>query len=116
MMTVEITTRLSSLGTESSNMTDVHAVIESMPMFGSLSPSAISTLVASLHETLYGTGDVIIREGEHGDSFFIIKSGGYDDAPSNPDTTSFHHNHRSNLSFAHTLRLPLTASVAPRAV
>ena len=44
-------------------------------MFKALSPSEVSVLVDALHETRYVTGDKIIKQGDEGDTFYIVKSG-----------------------------------------
>ena len=51
-------------------------VLGSMELFKELSESEKATLVDALVEIPFENGDAIIKQGEAGDAFYIIKSGG----------------------------------------
>mgnify|MGYP001179919512 CR=1 FL=1 len=53
-------------------------VLGSMELFKELSPTERATLVENLVEVTYEKGDAIIKEGEKGDAFYIVKSGHVD--------------------------------------
>ncbi len=53
----------------------IQRVLESAALFGSLSPDERRELAHRTREHLYGTGESIVREGEAGDSAFIVASG-----------------------------------------
>jgi len=43
--------------------------------FRNISPSRIYSILLSLQERRYQAGEVIIKQGDVGDAFFIIESG-----------------------------------------
>lgn len=45
------------------------------PLLASLSPEDRSTLLSSAHRRRYGTGEVIVREGDPGDALHLIAKG-----------------------------------------
>lgn len=51
------------------------AVIASVPLFGSLSKRHVKRIAALTSTVEYESGDVVIQEGEPGDSFFVTVSG-----------------------------------------
>ena len=49
--------------------------IQTVPLLSTLTPLEVSKLADALEERTFKAGDVIIRETESGDDFFLIKSG-----------------------------------------
>lgn len=54
---------------------DVAAAIRGVPLFGPLGEERIRQLATRSARLLFGDGESIVREGEEGDSFFIIEHG-----------------------------------------
>jgi len=54
---------------------EVRRALESAPIFEELEGDQIDRLVDVVHTQKYQPGDVIIRKGDHGSLFYIIKSG-----------------------------------------
>ena len=50
-------------------------VLGGVEMFKALRPEEMETLVRALHEVTFEKGHRIIKQGEQGDSFYILKSG-----------------------------------------
>jgi CRP-like cAMP-binding protein len=50
-------------------------LLREVPMFGGLAPEDLEKIADIAHEQIYATGGIICREGEPGDSLFIIVSG-----------------------------------------
>jgi CRP-like cAMP-binding protein/di/tricarboxylate transporter len=51
------------------------AAIACMPLFGSLSRINLAKLVAQLEEVSFAPGEYVIRQGEPGDAYYIVRSG-----------------------------------------
>lgn len=49
--------------------------IANNPLFYSLNPSVIESIAGQVQEREYNPGDIIVEEGEMGDSFYIIREG-----------------------------------------
>jgi CRP-like cAMP-binding protein len=49
--------------------------VAAMPLFRDLSPGELDALLANLQPLTIGAGEAIIRRGEHGDRFYIVRSG-----------------------------------------
>ena len=47
-----------------------------MPLFRSLSADSLSRIIEALVEVEYAAGDALFRQGDPGDAFYIIKTGG----------------------------------------
>ena len=58
-----------------SNRTTVMALLKRVDLFQSLSEPECERLVASVETVPYAAGEALCREGEPGDSFYIIRSG-----------------------------------------
>lgn len=54
---------------------EIFAVLRPLPVFAALSDEQISTLVGGAAMQAYTTGEVLVREGDHGSSLFVIRSG-----------------------------------------
>lgn len=54
---------------------DKKSIIQKIPLFASLPDHEIHNLAESLRTTLYPAGDVLFREGDHGDRFFVVLDG-----------------------------------------
>lgn len=52
------------------------ACLGRIDLFSGLSGDEVTALAARLHEELYGSGEALVKQGDAGDSFFIIKEGG----------------------------------------
>ena len=50
-------------------------LLRANPIFGPLPPASVEHLAAKLQERKVGTGDVIFRQGDAGDLFYIVESG-----------------------------------------
>lgn len=50
-------------------------MMENVPILSPLSPDELSELSRKVSIELYGTGELIVQEGEKGDSMYIIRSG-----------------------------------------
>ncbi|RHY30083.1 hypothetical protein DYB32_004636 [Aphanomyces invadans] len=60
-----------------------HAFLDKVPLFRTLEPEGIVALLECVDETVAMTGDIIIRAGEEGRAFYMIKMGSveiYDDS------------------------------------
>src|SRR3954464_16090127 len=53
----------------------LHAVLPEIPIFALMPPDVRTLVVASLEPVTYGFGQVIVREGEEADAFYVIVSG-----------------------------------------
>ena len=51
-------------------------ILKQIDVFKSFTPDELKDLASYLCEAKYGRGDTIIKEGEVGDSLFIILTGG----------------------------------------
>ena len=49
--------------------------LRNVPLFSGMPPSELSYLAGIAEEVVYSAGSPIIREGEHGDSMFLIAEG-----------------------------------------
>jgi CRP-like cAMP-binding protein len=54
---------------------DHQALLQRMPLFATMDEAEITLLCSRLREEHYSPGQVIIRQGERGDRFYIIKRG-----------------------------------------
>ena len=54
---------------------DLSLLLARIPMFQGLSPDDVKALAAALHERRFASGQVIMNQGDHGTSMFIIASG-----------------------------------------
>ncbi len=54
---------------------DLRAVLDKTPLFSYLDESILSDLISKFEIVSYHLGDTIIREGELGDSFYVIFNG-----------------------------------------
>jgi ATP-binding cassette subfamily B protein len=54
---------------------DLRAVLDKTPLFSYLDESILSDLISKFEIVSYHLGDTIIREGEPGDSFYVIFNG-----------------------------------------
>ena len=54
---------------------DYQALLRRMPLFATMDEAEITLLCSRLREEHYSPGQVIIRQGERGDRFYIIKRG-----------------------------------------
>jgi CRP-like cAMP-binding protein len=54
---------------------DYQALLQRMPLFATMDQAEIALLCSRLREEHYTPGQVIIRQGERGDRFYIIKRG-----------------------------------------
>ena len=54
---------------------DYGGLLRMTPLFNSMSEEEIALLRARLHSERFGAGEIVIRQDEPGDRFFIIKSG-----------------------------------------
>lgn len=54
---------------------EIFAVLRPLPVFAALSDEQIVTLVGGAVMHAYTTGEVLVREGDHGSSLFVIRSG-----------------------------------------
>src|SRR3954469_13302496 len=53
----------------------LHAVLPEIPIFALMPPDVRTLVGASLEPVTYGFGQVIVREGEEADAFYVIVSG-----------------------------------------
>lgn len=53
----------------------VEAFLSTNPLFYSLSPAVLASIAARLQAVNFATGDTIVREGDPGDSFYLIQEG-----------------------------------------
>ena len=53
----------------------LHAVLPEIPIFALMPPDVRTLVVASLEPVTYGFGQVIVREGDEADAFYVIVSG-----------------------------------------
>jgi CRP-like cAMP-binding protein len=60
---------------ESKKTINIYQFLSYVKIFSSLSKQQISMLVGAVDEEHFAEGDYIIRQGEEGDTFYIIKSG-----------------------------------------
>ena len=51
------------------------ALLRSTPLFASLAPPTLETLARSLEPVAVPAGDVVVRQGDDGDRFFVIAGG-----------------------------------------
>jgi CRP-like cAMP-binding protein len=49
--------------------------LRSVPLFEGMSEASITSIGRLTHPVQYGTGDVLVREGDPGDSFIVMVSG-----------------------------------------
>ena len=54
---------------------DKESIIRKITLFASLPGSEISNLVGAVPTINYAAGDIIFREGDHGDSFYVVMNG-----------------------------------------
>lgn len=57
---------------------DRHGVLASVPAFAALSEPTLRTLSGQFTEEFFGSGEVIVREGDPGDRLFVIAAGSVD--------------------------------------
>ncbi len=57
---------------------DVAAALSRVPLFAPLRPEEIRTLGQQVRRILYGSGEAIVREGDAGESFYLIEHGTVD--------------------------------------
>jgi small-conductance mechanosensitive channel len=50
-------------------------LLSALPLFHELTGDALAQLAAAAHRESYDHGEVLVREGDHGDSLFVIESG-----------------------------------------
>lgn len=55
--------------------TDPVRALARIPVLADIAPGLLAWLAAHVHERRFGAGDVIIRQGDRGDSLFLISSG-----------------------------------------
>src|SRR4051812_19957415 len=53
----------------------LHAVLPEIPIFALMPPDVRTLVVASLEPVAFGFGQVIVREGEEADAFYVVVSG-----------------------------------------
>ncbi|MGC4112355.1 MAG: MFS transporter [Nocardioides sp.] len=51
------------------------ALLQAIPMFGPLSPVTLDTLARGLVPVRFAAGEVVVREGDESDRFYVIESG-----------------------------------------
>ncbi|KAK4879698.1 hypothetical protein RN001_007844 [Aquatica leii] len=64
-----------TLKTEIEHRNELLAFLEKVPKLNTISKQAISRVTDLLKREFYCTGDVIVRQGDHGDKFYIISAG-----------------------------------------
>ncbi len=67
--------RVEAPGRTEARVADLDRLVKSVDVFAALSDGDRATLVAEAAERVYGTGESIVRQGEAGESMFIICSG-----------------------------------------
>jgi len=70
-----VTFRHMIANTEESNLAANKRALRGVPILSSLSESQLSTLSSVVEVVEFKPGDVIIRKGDTGDSFYMVKSG-----------------------------------------
>jgi hypothetical protein len=66
------------------------ALLRSMPMFAALPPATLETLARALEPLAVTAGTDVIREGEHGDRFYVIADGEVDVVASGHHVATLH--------------------------
>ncbi len=54
---------------------DVAATLRRVPLFGPLADHSLDQLATQVHRLAFGAGEVVVREGDPGDSFYVIERG-----------------------------------------
>src|SRR5690606_1694406 len=54
------------------------ALLQQMPLFGGIRADVLAFLVSVSQEARVGRGEYFFREGEHGESMFVLESGAVD--------------------------------------
>jgi cAMP-dependent protein kinase regulator len=54
---------------------EYRAEVEEMPLFRDLSPTQLDLLLSRLEPVTVAPGEVVVRQGDPGDRFFVIRSG-----------------------------------------
>jgi small-conductance mechanosensitive channel/CRP-like cAMP-binding protein len=54
---------------------DLVATLGGVPLLAALPPEALQQLAASSHRLIFASGEIIVREGESGSSFYVIERG-----------------------------------------
>lgn len=54
---------------------DIPAILHKIPLFAGLSPDSLASLVPLFEKEIYPAGALILREGEFGDSMYLIAAG-----------------------------------------
>ena len=54
---------------------DLAATLRGVPLFAPLDDTAIAQLAAGVRRVTFGCGEVVVREGDSGDSFYVIDRG-----------------------------------------
>lgn len=54
---------------------DYRRIVDAISIFGPLSPEERERLVDSLREEIFGDGEVLVREGDPGNTFYIVREG-----------------------------------------
>lgn len=70
-----VTFRHMIANTESDNLAANRTALEMVPLLKSLSSNQFDKLASVVHVVEYKPGDIIIRKGDVGDSFYMVKSG-----------------------------------------
>lgn len=55
--------------------TEALALLRALPLFAPLPPTLLERLASSAVETRVAAGEAAVRQGEHGDRFYVIRSG-----------------------------------------
>jgi CRP-like cAMP-binding protein len=59
--------------------------LQEQPLFGGVDEQAMKAIMLLMHEQTFAAGDVIIREGDDGNSLFLICSGSVEVLKAGPD-------------------------------
>ena len=62
------------------------AFLQQQPLFGGVDNQAMGVIMPLLHEANFASGELIVREGDQGDSLFVICSGSVEVLKSSPET------------------------------
>lgn len=64
-----------ALGSRAYDLEEVVAFLSQVPLFSSLSRSSLDEIAREIHEEAYPAGTLLIRQGDPGASFYILRSG-----------------------------------------
>ena len=61
-------------------------VLSAVPLFAGLDRVALAKLAAHFEHVRFGPGEIVFREGDPGDAFYVVLHGAFSDYVGSPDT------------------------------